>query len=232
MRTLRWIGIYLLVSCLLLTMVLCGNRTVTVIASKRFRESSHCIIIDPGHGGEDGGAISCTGEPESQYNLEIANILNDLLNLFGYKTRMIRTKDISIYSTGETLSQKKISDLKERVRITNETAGAIFISIHQNHFPDSRYNGAQVFYAHSDGSKVLADTIQASFTATINKGSKRHVKKGSGIYIMEHIQCPGALVECGFLSNPEENAKLKDPVYQRKICTIIATSLSHYLSNA
>ena len=230
-RSKYWICTYSFVVCLFLIILLWGNRAVTVVSENLSGERRHCIIIDPGHGGEDGGAVSYTGEPESHYNLEISYILKDLLNFLGYSTKMLRTENISIYSSGTTLAQKKISDLKERVRIANETGNAIFLSIHQNHFSDNRYSGAQVFYAAFDGSKALAETIQDSFTSALNTRNKRQIKKGSGIYLMEHIQCPGVLVECGFLSNPEENAKLKNPEYQKQLCSIIATSLSRYISN-
>jgi len=226
-----WAGICLLVAVVFLLIVFCGNRAVSTIAEITSAEDIHCVVIDPGHGGEDGGAISCTGEPESRYNLEIAKKLNDLLNLLGIRTKMIRTEDISVYTKGETLSQKKISDLKERVRIINDTPDAILLSIHQNYFSDSRYSGAQVFYSSFDGSRKLAETMQVLFTSTLNRSSKRCVKKSTGIYLMEHIRCPGVLIECGFLSNPEENEKLRNPQYQKQLCCVIAASVSEYISN-
>lgn len=190
------------------------------------------VIIDAGHGGEDGGAISCTGVPESQINLAIANTLNDFLHFLGHKTIMIRTTDTSIYTKGSTLSEKKVSDLKERVRIINETEQAILVSIHQNHYSDSRYSGAQTFYAPTDSSKELAQNIQNTFLNTINPNSHRQIKKADGIYLMEHISCPGVLIECGFLSNYEEENMLLDPVYQQKICVVIGTVLSKSLKEA
>ena len=184
------------------------------------------VVIDAGHGGEDGGAISCTGIPESRINLEIAIALNDFMHLIGYKTTMIRTTDTAIYTKGNTLSEKKASDLKERVRIINQTENAILISIHQNHYSDSRYSGAQVFYAPTNGSKELAQNIQHTFLQTINPKSQRQIKQADGIYLMQHISCPGILVECGFLSNYEEESMLLDPHYQQYICVIIGTVLS------
>lgn len=222
---------YCLVS---LTMLLCvnvGSRAVTTISENKRIEREHCIIIDPGHGGEDGGAVSYSGLPESSYNLEISLKLNDLLNLLGYHTQMIRTSDISVYTTGETLSQKKSSDLKERVNLINGSKNALLLSIHQNHYPDSRYSGAQVFYAKAEGSEELAKQLQSAFVSILNPGSKRQSKKSTGVYLMEHIQCPGVLIECGFLSNAEEEAKLKDPEYQKKLCCVIAAVACHYLSN-
>ena len=211
--------------------VIWGSRAITVISENMPVERQHCIIIDAGHGGEDGGATSCTGKLESSFNLEISLRLNDLLHLLGYDTAMIRTSDVSIYTKGETIAQKKVSDLKERVRIANETENALLLSIHQNTYPESRYSGAQVFYANTAGSQQLAKELQSSFTTTVNQGSNRKSKKADGIYLMEHISCTGILVECGFLSNPEEEARLRSMEYQKKICCVIASSVSTYLSN-
>ena len=225
-----WV-VYFLIIILFPASVLFGNRAVTAISENIPLRRQHAIIIDAGHGGEDGGATSCTGALESQINLEITLRLNDLLHLLGYDTRMIRTTDTSIYTHGTTISQKKISDLKERVRIVNETDHGILVSIHQNFFADSRYSGAQVFFAATDGSEALAKKLQTAFTATLNPGSHRRCKKAEGIYLMEHITCPAILVECGFLSNPEEEAKLRTPDYQKKLCCTIAATVSQYLSN-
>ena len=142
---------------------------------------------------------------------------------------MIRETDISVYTKGETIAQKKISDLKERVRIVNNTPNAILISIHQNHFTDDRYSGAQVFYASTEGSQPLAESLQSTFIKTINPTSHRQIKKASGIYLMQHIQCPAALIECGFLSNIDEEYKLRTKEYQQQICSVIACCVSNYL---
>lgn len=208
-----------------------GSRTVTVLSEQEPIERSHRIIIDPGHGGEDGGTSSQAGKPESEYNLQISLRLNDLFQLLGYETRMTRTENISIYTKGETLAQKKVSDLKERVRIVQETENALLLSIHQNHFTDSRYSGAQVFYAPTAGSEALAKQIQTKLGFSLNEANDRQCKKSSGIYLMEHIPCTGVLIECGFLSNAEEAAKLCTEEYQKKICCIIVSGVSEHLSN-
>lgn len=208
-----------------------GSRAVTVIAENAPIQREDTIVIDAGHGGEDGGATSCTGIAESRYNLEIALRLNDLLHLLGHETVMIRTTDTSVYTKGGTIAQKKVSDLRERVRVVNDTEDALLVSIHQNNFPDSRYSGAQVFYASTEDSERLAKQMQTAFVSSLNPGSNRKSKKVSGVYLMEHIDCPGILVECGFLSNPEEEAKLRSGDYQKKICCVIASTLSVFLSN-
>lgn len=223
---------YLLIAGAFLITAHWGSQAVTVIAENSPIPRENTIVIDPGHGGEDGGAVSCAGIVESRYNLEIALRLNDLLHLLGHETVMIRTTDTSVYTKGSTIAQKKVSDLRERVRVVNDTEDALLVSIHQNNFSDSRYSGAQVFYASTDGSELLAKQMQAAFVSALNPGSNRKSKKSSGIYLMEHIDCPGVLVECGFLSNPEEEAKLRSGDYQKKICCVIASTVGVFLSNA
>lgn len=220
------------IAVILIVLILCAfltNRAVNTYSTYVHERNAHCIVIDAGHGGVDGGAISCTGVYESQINLQISLRLNDLLQLLGYRTRMIRTEDISVYTTGDTISEKKISDLKERVRIINKTNNAVLISIHQNYFQDTRYSGAQIFFA--EESQDFAMLVQSQFLSTLNPSSKRKCKKTDGIYLMEHIHCPGILVECGFLSNQAEESNLRDPSYQKKITCVIACATSQYLSN-
>ena len=229
----RW-NYYLFCIATMALTLLCtwwGSRAVGVISETLPFERTHCIVIDPGHGGEDGGATSCTGRLESEYNLAISRKLNDLLHLLGYRTRMTRTSDVSIYSTGDTIAQKKVSDLKERVRIVNETGNALLVSIHQNQFSDSRYSGAQVFYAKTEGSKELGQQLQTKLVEALNPGSKRKSKPISGVYLMEKINCTGVLGECGFLSNPREESRLRDSEYQKKLCCVIAAAVCQHLSN-
>lgn len=227
----RWIAVYPITILMILICVWCGSRAVTTFIENTSIPRSHCIIIDPGHGGIDGGATSCSGISESCYNLEIALRLEDLFHLLGFETKMIRREDISIYVNGKTIAQKKSSDLKERVRIANETPNALYLSIHQNYYPDSRYSGAQVFYPKTANSDNLAETIQNAFRTSLDPTNHREAKKSSGIYLMEHIQCPGVLIECGFLSNPAEEAKLRSNSYQQKLCMVISTAVSSFLSN-
>ena len=224
--------VYILVVSVILGVACIGNEVTSVLAARVPLPRSNTIVIDAGHGGEDGGAVSCTGHLESGYNLEISLKLRDLLHLLGYSTGMIRTEDTSVYKEGVTIAAKKVSDLKERVRMVNETENAILISIHQNTYSDSRYRGAQVFYGPKGESHALAEAMQRTFCETINPGSNRKIKKADGIYLMQHISCPGVLIECGFLSNYEEENMLLDPVYQQKICVVIGTVLSKSLKEA
>lgn len=222
--------IYLIAAIIFLAVAEGGSRAVTVISENAPIERKNILIIDAGHGGEDGGATSCTGVLESQINLEIALRLNDLCHLLGYETRMIRTTDVSVYTEGNTIAAKKVSDLKQRVRIVNETENGILISIHQNTFPEGKYSGAQVFYNSITGSQDLAHTMQSAFTQTLNPRSNRKSKQADNVYLMQHIQRPGVLVECGFLSNPTEEANLRAGEYQKKLCCVIVSAISSYLN--
>lgn len=221
--------VYLLVLIVFLLLAAGGSRAVTVLSANAPVTDRKTVVIDAGHGGVDGGATSCTGVLESQFNLEIALKLNDLMHFLGIDTVMIRDTDCSVYTQGETIAQKKISDLKERVRIVNSADNALLISIHQNQFSDSKYSGAQVFYAPTEGSHAFATKLQSSLIGTLNPGSRRQIKKADGVYLMQHINCTGVLIECGFLSNPQEEYLLRDSAYQQKLCSVIACATSNYL---
>lgn len=230
-RILNWgLGYFLIIGGIL-AIFLFGGKSVPAMHDEEFSFARKCVIIDAGHGGVDGGATSCTGVLESQINLQIALRLEDLMHLVGVDTVMIRREDISVYTEGESIAAKKVSDLKERVRIVNSTGNAVLISIHQNTFSDPRYSGAQVFYASSGESRKLAETLQSAFVTSINPGSNRKAKKGSGVYLLDKIEKTGVLVECGFLSNPEEEACLRSKTYQQKLCSVIASVICDDLTN-
>ena len=223
---------YCTVICLFLFGTVLGNHTVATISEMIPMERMHRVVIDPGHGGEDGGAVSCTGKNESTFNLQIALRLNDLLHLIGYDTVMIRTTDVSVYTAGQTIAQKKVSDLKQRVRIVERTYNPVLVSIHQNTFPEGKYRGAQVFYSGSAGSDTLAKQMQDLLISSLNPGSSRKAKQGSGIYLLDKITVPGVLVECGFLSNYQEEALLGTADYQKKLCCVISVCLAQFLASA
>lgn len=232
MRKWYFYAAYILVIGGMILTAITGSKTVSVISENAELQRTTYVIVDAGHGGVDGGATSCTGVLESMINLEIAIKLDDLLHFLGVKTVMIRTTDCSVYTKGETIAAKKVSDLKERVRIVDSMPNAMLVSIHQNYFQQAQYSGAQVFYNKGQGSEVLAKNMQSVFKQTLNSASKRQAKKANGIYLMEKISKPGVLIECGFLSNPQEEAMLRDPAYQKKLCSVIATSVSSHLFGA
>lgn len=186
------------------------------------------IVIDPGHGGEDGGAVAGDGTVESQVNLAIAAKLNDLLRFCGQDTRMIRTSDVSIYSkSATTLHQKKVSDLQNRVALVNGMENAVLVSIHQNCLPASpSVHGAQVFYNTVAGADLLAQTVQDSLNRSINLDHEKTSKKiSSSIYLMKNVTAPAVLIECGFLSNPTETKQLNQPAYQLKLAVSITCGI-------
>ena len=207
-----------------------ASSSVTVLKESEPVQNRTVIIIDAGHGGIDGGATSCTGIPESHINLQISLRLNDLVQLLGFETKMIRKTDTSVYTEGNTIAAQKVSDLKQRVKLVNETKNAVLVSVHQNTFLDSRYSGAQVFYANDNTSRELAKVMQAELISNLNPGSKRQCKSSDGIYLMQNIQRPGVLIECGFLSNPEEEANLQTAEYQKQIASVVATCISRFYS--
>jgi len=225
--TLLPVYVLLLIGFLLLS--IWGSNAVTVLSENAPVMDRKTVIIDAGHGGVDGGATSCTGVLESNFNLEIALRLRDFMELLGIQTVMIRETDCSVYTQGQTIAQKKVSDLKERVRIVNSAENATLVSIHQNLFPDAKYSGAQVFYAPTEGSQIFAKKMQSAFINSVNPDSHRQAKSADGIYLMQHINCPGILIECGFLSNPMEEYLLRDASYQKKLCAVIACTVSSHL---
>lgn len=182
------------------------------------------LVLDAGHGGEDGGAVSLTGVPESQINLSIALKLRDVLGLYGVDPVMLREEDTSLHDgEADTLREKKRSDLKNRVAAIEEMEGGTLLSIHQNTYPSSRYHGAHVFYAPTQGSQALAEHFQNSIKKALQPDNERVVKKiPDTVYIMNHVTCPAVLIECGFLTNPGEEARLRDENYQRKLAAVIA----------
>lgn len=220
--------LYILIVAIFLAVPLWGNHAITVLSQNLHQKNN--VVIDAGHGGVDGGAISCTGVYESHINLEIALRLEDLMHLLGVRTVMIRNTDRSVYTEGNTIAAKKVSDIKHRLQTVNTTPNALFVSIHQNNFSDPKYSGAQIFYNQKPESKHLAEILQEAVRENLDPGNKRKPKKTTGVYLMEHINCIGVLIECGFLSNHQEEAKLRDPSYQQKLCCVIAATVSQYLN--
>lgn len=184
------------------------------------------LVLDAGHGGEDGGAVSLTGAPESQINLAIVLKLRDVLGLYGVDPILLRETDVSLHDgDADTLREKKRSDLKNRVAAIEAVEGGTLLSIHQNTYPGSRYHGAHVFYAPTESSQALAEHFQNSIKAALQPDNERAVKRiPDTVYIMNHVTCPAVLIECGFLTNPEEEALLRDEDYQRKLSAIIAAA--------
>ena len=182
------------------------------------------LILDAGHGGEDGGAVSVTGAPESRINLEIVQRLRDTLALYGVDPVVLREADVSLHDPeASNLREKKRSDLKNRVRAVEAVEGGTLLSIHQNSYPGSQYRGAQAFYAPTGGSRELAEQVQTALREKLQPDNSRQAKPvPESVYLMNHVSCPAVLVECGFLTNPEEEVLLRDGGYQKQLAAVLA----------
>ena len=187
------------------------------------------IIIDPGHGGEDGGASTENGILEKDINLSISLMLRDYLQTNGFDVIMSRDSDVSLHENNTSVSRKR-SDLKNRVKLFNSSQNNIVISIHQNKFTDSRYFGAQVFYSPNDiKSESLAQCIKNSIKSLKQPDNERECKKASSeILILNESKVPSILVECGFLSNSDESKKLCDLSYQNDMAYCIFLGFMEY----
>ena len=182
------------------------------------------LILDAGHGGEDGGASTPAGQKESDINLAIVLRTRALMTFLGVEPQLTRQIDISLHSSGaETIRQKKVSDLKNRVALVEGTPNAMLISVHQNHFTDPRYDGTQVFFNGGEAGRLWGEGAQELFRQVLDLSNDRKAKPmPDGIYLFEHVSCPAILVECGFLSNGEEAALLVTDTYQKKVALGLA----------
>ena len=188
------------------------------------------VVIDAGHGGEDQGAESANGVTEAQTNLKIALKVQNLLEQAGCTVILTRSDENAIYDVNsKTLRQKKNSDIKNRVKIGNESSADIFVSIHLNKIPQSQYYGWQTFYKQgNEQGKNLATCIQNSLNEAIQKENKRVPLKIDNIYIIKNVEIPTSIIECGFLSNPEEEKLLLQDDYQNKLAWGIYTGIINY----
>lgn len=226
---------FILLTLAILSFYICNlvNHIKTTSGSLQAKKSQFTVIIDAGHGGADGGAVATDGTAEKVINLQISEYLENLLNSYGIKTKMTRTDDNSIHTEGtNTLREQKVSDIHNRMSIMESTDNAVFVSIHQNKFNNSALWGTQVFYSpNTTESAELADLIQTNIRNLIQPENKRVIKKsGSSIYLLYNAKKTAVLVECGFISNPQENEKLKTPEYQKQIAFGIAAGIIEYLN--
>ena len=190
------------------------------------------VVIDAGHGGEDGGTQSAAGLFEKDANLAVAMALRELLEANGIPTVMTRTEDKLLYDRGvDFKGRKKVLDLAARRIIAEETENCLFISIHMNAFPQPQYHGIQVWYGSgSPLSREIAGSVQ-TLCSSWQAGNHRKIKAaGSNIYLLDKLECPAVLVECGFLSNPDEATRLADEAYRRDVAFSIFAVLAPYMS--
>lgn len=189
------------------------------------------VVVDAGHGMPDGGAVGVNGSIEQKINLEIAHKLNEVLRAKGIKTVMTRvTEDcLCTDAEGKTIRQIKREDMNKRLDIIKQSKANLFVSIHMNYFTDSNVDGLRLFYdaKHKEGLK-LAEFIQNRMSEVT--GAKMYAVKTSDptLFLMKNTPVPAVLIECGFLSNPEEEKKLNDDEYRSRIAWSIADAIEKY----
>lgn len=195
--------------------------------------SNKVIVLDAGHGKPDEGAESSNGTTEAETNLKIALKVQSLLEQSGSTVILTRSDENAIYDLDKnTLREKKISDIHNRVKIGNESSADIFVSIHLNKIPEQQYYGWQCFYKQNDEqSTLLAKSLQENLNEAIQKENKRVAMKLDNVYIIKHVEIPISIVECGFLSNAEEEAQLLDDEYQNKLAWGIYNGIIDYFYN-
>ncbi|MBQ7820682.1 MAG: N-acetylmuramoyl-L-alanine amidase [Clostridia bacterium] len=190
------------------------------------------IIVDPGHGGEDGGATGINGRVEKELNLELSQKLEAFLRLLDFDVIMTRDSDVSLGEDAEK-GKRKMTDLVKRLEIAENNPDSVFLSIHMNKFPQEVCKGLQIWYSpNDDGSRRLADIIKNTVQTDLQSGNTRENKKAnSSIYLLDRMKNISVLVECGFISNTEECAQLCDSAYQQKLAVCIADAVLDFYNN-
>lgn len=203
----------------------------TAVSSDSVR-SIPSVVIDAGHGGEDGGAVSDDGVLEKDINLEISKKTSALLYMLGFDVTETRTDDTALDNGEETIRLRKVSDMKQRLEIYDSSDENVVISIHQNKFTQSQYNGTQIFYSpNNPNSQKLAESIKFSVKGLLQPNNERECKQAdSGIYLLKNTHNPAVIVECGFISNEEECKKLIDSEYQKQMAFSISAGFLNYFN--
>ena len=202
-----------------------------ILSAGHIKHEDIMFVLDAGHGGIDGGCSSADGVPEKGINLNILLNLRDFLEMSGYRVAVTRDTDRSIHDKGiEGIANQKSSDMDNRLALLNQYDNAICVSIHQNQFTDTRYSGAQMFYAPTnDESERLADMIQSQFRTFLQPDNTREIKQcGKELFLCYYCKNPMVMAECGFLSNPDEARMLCDENYQKKVAFTIYSGLQQW----
>lgn len=204
----------------------------TINTNKELQKGNKMILIDAGHGGMDGGASSKNGTLEKDINLSIAKKLKENLQKTGYEVVMTREDDAGLYLKSGTIRAKYMQDLRNRCDLKKTSNCDMLISIHLNHFSESKYYGAQVWYSNYKESATLAGIVQKNFRIDLDPSNKRVQKPAKNAYriLREHDIMPSVIVECGFLSNHEEEQKLRSDEYQQKISDSISKSVGEFFN--
>ncbi|EJO5348514.1 N-acetylmuramoyl-L-alanine amidase CwlD [Clostridium botulinum] len=208
---------------------------INVFNSLNNNNKKKIILIDPGHGGIDGGAVGKDGTLEKDINLEISKILKENLKKEEYKVVMTREDDSGLYSDykEQTIRQKKIEDLNKRCEIKKTSKCDMFISIHLNMFKQKKYYGAQVWYSNNEDSKKFGHILQNNLREELDKNNKRKEKAAKNSYkiLRNNDEMPSVIIECGFLSNAMELENLKNEKYQQNISKAIVKSVNEYFND-
>lgn len=223
----------LITTCLVLSLFFANSMNSSkneIVETMTLPVSNKIIVLDAGHGTPDEGATSSNGVSEAEINLKIVLKLQKLLESSGATILLTRYDENAIYELdAKTISEKKVSDIKNRVKIGNESSADIFVSVHLNKIPQQQYYGWQTFYKDKDeNSKNLATSIQTNLNTSINTENKRVPLVLNNIYIMKHVEIPICLVECGFLSNEAEESLLITDEYQEKLAWGIYNGIMDY----
>ena len=216
---------------LAIVFILYSNEEGIFFAASSAKTDMPVLVIDAGHGGEDGGAVSLSGVYESEINLDIALKMAALADLTGIEYRLTReTGDITYPDSAKTVSSRKKFDQKKRVEFINKTSNAVLVSIHQNFYPHKAPHGPQSFFAKNEGSDSLAELSQSALNSSLCPENRRiAMPVAKDVYLFKNVSCPAVLVECGFISNPEESKLLDTEVYRLKIAAALTCAYFQYL---
>ena len=216
-----------IVYVLLIVIAFCNLDNFTAVNASGVDDVT--IILDAGHGGEDGGAVA-NDIVEKDINLSITKKLSALFRTAGFKVVTTRNSDTMLDTEGPTLRERKLSDMKERLRLFNNNENNVVISIHQNKFTQEQYKGTQIFYSpNNEESSKLSEAIRENIVALLQPDNTREIKKSTrDIYLLYNTNVPAVIVECGFISNGEEAAKLKDDKYQNQIAFAVFSGFLKY----
>ncbi len=202
-----------------------GSTTEVKASAAAPAGTKYAVVIDPGHGGEDGGCSGADGTTEKDVNLSLSLTLADILRMCGVDVTLTRTEDILLYDRNvDFKGRKKVLDLRARLDCAAAHPEADFISIHMNAFPEARWHGLQVWYSKNRAeSLTLARSIQSAVETYLQPENERRIKPaGSNIFLLDRAVTPAVLIECGFLSNPEECAALSTSAYRKKLALVTA----------
>lgn len=220
--------IIMAVIMLVLVYIFAGKIPALKANTEDSQDNVKVVVIDPGHGGMDGGAVSVLGDSEKDINLAISLKLRDMLKEKGIGVVMTRDTDTGLY--GETDSNKKVADMRNRCQLINESNASLLVSIHQNNYRSEGVKGAQVFYySHSKEGEKAAVILQNHLRESLNKENGRKAKANDNYYILINVECPAVIAECGFLSNYGEAELLKSEEYQEKTAAALCSGICEYL---